>query len=301
MAAGKAALRAALDDSYALTTTERVDLIGMTSLVELGTLDPAALGRAGQLLADAGSSPDDQQAAALSAVVDIDLQYGRCEEAEDVSVRLGELIGSTTQWLAADHHGQRARLAALRGDEPAVRAALADALSAADGLGAARRFRLRLTLAEVLLAVDDAGSAYEQVSRDLRELAQGSPEARRKAPILDVPLAEAMRRLGRPGATAVLREGLAALRADWQGEIVLGGVLVAAAVRQDAGDTATAGELATEWQRLRLTLGLPVPPAYRRTAVELGLDLGPADPSQARAAVAEMDALLARASRAVGG
>ncbi|HEY6747457.1 MAG TPA: helix-turn-helix domain-containing protein [Mycobacteriales bacterium] len=299
MAAGQAQLRAALEDADALTTAERIDLIGMTSLVELGTLDPAVLGRTDRLLAEAASCPDDHHAAALSVVVDIELQYGRTQRAEAVSAELGALVRRVAGWLTADHHGQRARLAALRGDEPAARAALADALATADGLGAARRFRLRLTLADVLLALDAGPDTYEHVRADLRALAGGSPEDRRKAPVLNVPLAEAMRRLGRPGAAAVLREGLTALRSDRQGEIVLGGVLVAAAIRAGRGDTGTAAALAAEWQRLRLTLGLPVPPAYRRTARELGLDLTAGDPGSARPAGPEMDALLTRATDAV--
>ncbi|HST65204.1 MAG TPA: AAA family ATPase, partial [Mycobacteriales bacterium] len=299
MQVAQAQLRAALRDSAALTTPERLDLIGMTSLVELGTLDPAALGRADQLLAEAASCPDDHHAAALSVVVDIELQYGRVARAAAVSVELGALVERAAGWLAADHHGQRARLAAWRGDEPGVWAALAAAQATADGLGAARRFRLRLTLGEVLLAVD-AADTCEHLGRDLRELVRGSPEARRKAPVLNVPLAEALRRQGRRAeAAAALRAGLTALRSDRQGEIVLGGVLVAAAVRQDAGDTATAAELAAEWQRVRLLLGLPVPPAYRRTAGELGLSLAGADPARARPAGPEMDALLARATDAV--
>lgn len=299
MAIAQDQLRAALRDADALTTAERLDLIGMTSLVELGTLDPAVLGRADQLLGEAASCPDDHHAAALSVVVDIELQYGRVDRAAAVSVELGALVRRAAGWLAADHHGQRARLAALRGDEPAARAALADALATADGLGAARRFRLRLTVAEVLLALDAGPDTVEQIRADLRALAAGSPEDRRKAPVLNVPLAEALRRLGRPEAAAALREGLTALRSDRQGEIVLGGVLVAAAIRADRGDTATAAGLAAEWQRLRLTLGLPVPPAYRRTARELGLDLTAADPGSARPAGPEMDALLTRATDAV--
>lgn len=301
MAVAQVQLRAALRDAGALTTAERLDLIGMTSLVELGTLDPAVLGRADQLRTEAASCPDDHHAAALSVVVDIELQYGRVERAAAVSAELGELVGQVAGWLAADHHGQRARLAALRGDGPAARAALADALATADGLGAARRFRLRSTLAEVLLAVDAGADTCAHILGDLHELAAGSPEARRKAPILKVPLAEALRRLGRPGAAAALRDGLTALRSDRQGELVLGGVLVAAAIRQDLGDTGTAAGLGAEWQRLRLTLGLPVPPAYRRTARELGLDLTAPDPAGARPAGPEMDALLTRAIEAVSG
>lgn len=301
MAGAQAELRAALRDADALTTAERLDLIGMTSLVELGTLDPAVLGRADQLLTEAAYCPDDHHAAALSVVVDIELQYGRASRAAAVSAELGEVVGQVAGWLAADHHGQRARLAALRGDGPAARAAMADALATADGLGAARRFRLRLTLAEVLLAVDAGADTCAHILGDLHELAAGSPEARRKAPVLKVPLAEALRRVGRPGAAAALREGLTALRSDRQGEIVLGGVLVAAASRQDLGDTGTAAGLAAEWQRLRLTLGLPVPPAYRRTARELGLDLTAPDPARARPAGPEMDALLTRAIEAVSG
>jgi predicted ATPase len=301
MAPAQTQLRAALADADALTTAERLDLIGMTSLVELGTLDPAVLGRTGPLLAEAASCPDDHHAVALSVVVDIELQYGRVEPAAVVSAELGVLVARVAGWLTADHHGQRARLAALRGDGPAARAALADALATADGLGAARRLRLRLTLAEVLLAVDAGAETEEHIQADLRALAGGAPEARRKAPVLKVPLAEAMRRLGRPGAATALREGLTALRSDRQGEIVLGGVLVAAAIRRDRGDTATAAALAAEWQRLRFTLGLPVPPAYRRTARELGLDLSAPDPALARPAAAELDALLTRATDAVSG
>jgi predicted ATPase len=294
-------LRAALADADALTTAERLDLIGMTSLVELGTLDPQVLERAAPLLADATAIPDDHHAAALSVAVDIDLQYGRIEHAQAVSDQLGELVRGAAAWLAGDYHGQRARLAALRRDEPAARAALADALATADGLGAARRFRLRTTVADVLLAVDAPADAYDQICGDLEVLAAESPESRRKAPILKVPLAEAMRRLELPGAEAVLREGLIALRKDWLGETVLGAVLVTAALLADRGDRATAAGLAAEWQRLRLALGLPVPPAYRRTAAGLELDLVTPDPAQARPAVAEMERLMIRAATALRG
>jgi predicted ATPase/DNA-binding XRE family transcriptional regulator len=299
MAAGHAQLRAALADADALTAAERLDMIGMISLVEIGTLDPAALGRAAQLVAGAAACPDDHHAAALSVATDIELQYGRVEEAEAISARLDELLRRAAGWLAADHHGQQARLAALRGDGPAAREALRAATATAESLGAARRFRLRLTIAEVLLAVDAAQDAYDHVTGELRTLAGGAPEMRTKAPILKVPMAEALRRLGRPGAAAALREGLATLRADKQGEVSLAGVLIAAAILRDDGDTAAAAELAADWQRLRLALGLPVPAPYRRTVADLGLDPVAPDPSRARPAGPELDALLSRAARAV--
>jgi predicted ATPase/DNA-binding XRE family transcriptional regulator len=298
-AGGHAQLRAALADADALNPEERLDILVMLALVESRTLDPAAFGRAGQLLAASTSCSGDELAAALSTIVDIELLYGRPEQAAPVTERVGELVGTSCAWLAGSYHGQCAELAALRGDESTARAAVAAALATAGDLSTARRMRLRVAIAEVLLALDAPEETIEHVTVQLAELAGTVPEMRPKAPMLRVPMAEAMRRLGRPGAEAALRAGMEAALADRQLILGLAGVLVAAAVRQDAGDAAGAAELARDWQRVRTRLGLPVPAAYRRTAADLGLDQVAPDPSRARPAGPELDAVLARAVRSV--
>ena len=126
-AGGHAQLLAALADADALDPEERLDVLGMLTLVEIRTLDPAAFGRAGQLLGATASCAGDHLAAGLSTVVDIELLYGRAEQAEPVAARVGELVRTSCSWLAGSYHGQCAELAALRGDEPAARAALAAA------------------------------------------------------------------------------------------------------------------------------------------------------------------------------
>jgi len=151
----------------------------------------------------------------------------------------------------------------------------------------------------VLLALDAPDEAYAHVSAELPALSAAGPELHRKAGALQLPMAEALRRLGRPDAAAALRSGLSAARASRLLGVGLAGTLVTAAVLQDAGDSAAAAELAAGWQQVRLTLGLPVPAAYRQAARDLDLDLTPGDPVRARAAGADLEALLSRAVRAV--
>ena len=294
---GLAQLQAGLADAAALTADERLDLLGMTAQVENSLLDPAAVARADQLVAaTAGGPPGDQLAAALGTAVQIDLDWGRLDRAAAGCDRVAELVRTTSGWLAAGHQAQRAELAAQRGEVVAAREALRQAVAAATGIGPARWSRLRMTVAEVLLALDSPEAAYEHTSVALRAPEAEAPELHRRTQALQVPRAEALRRLGRPGAAAALRAGLEAVRADRLLGVGLAAVLVTAAVGQDAGD-ATAAELAADWQRVRLALGRPVPVGYRAAARDLGLDLAAGDPLRARPAAAELADLLDRAAR----
>lgn len=292
-------LAAAVADADALTPAERTDMLGMLGLLEVGLLDPTALTRADQLAAVAvGCAPGDELAAALSTLVQIELVWGRPERAAAAQVRLGELVATTSGWLTAGYHGQRAVLATQLGDVPAARAALAAALAAADGLNAPRRLSLHVALVEVLLAIDDPEAAYA-LAIEMPAAVAAVPEVRRKAPLRQVPGAEALRRLGKPGAAAALREGLDAARAVRTLDVGLSGVLVAAAVLRGHGDTSTAQDLAADWQQVRLGLGLPVPPAYRAAVRDLGLDPTPGDHTRARPDLAGIESLLTRAAAAV--
>jgi predicted ATPase/DNA-binding XRE family transcriptional regulator len=281
-------LQAALPDLDALAPDERLDVLGMVTLVESSLVDPAALARADQVMAESAAIDGDQLAASLAGYVDTELQWHRLDRAEAAMERIGPLVRSTCGWLAATYHGQRAELAVRRGDPATARAALVEAAATADALGTARRFRLRLTVADVLLELDAPAEALARVDRDLAELSRAGPDQRRWAPVLQVPRAEALRRLGRPGAAEALRAGLAASLADRRWVTAFAGALVAAAVLDD-------GELAARWQRVRHTLGLPVPIGYRSAAADAGLDLDGPGPAAARAAPDELDALVRHA------
>ena len=293
-----AQLLAAYADADALTVDERLDIVGMLLQTEGRLLDPAAPGRADQLLAQIGPCSDDQLAASLEAIVTVDLLWDRWDRMDALLAQLGELVGTVCGWLTTGYQLQRAQVAARRGDGPTARAALDEAAAALDGTSPGRWFGYRKSMAEVLLSLDAAADAHALVAAQLPILGR-IPDLGWKAPLLHVPMAEAMRRLGLPGSAGALRLGLEVARADRMVPTALNAVLVAAAALTDAGDTSAGGELAASWQQVRRTIGLPVPDPYRRTALDLGLDVSTPCPAPGRAAAAELEALGRRALAAL--
>ena len=246
------------------------------------TLDLAAFGRAGQLLAATASCAGDQLAAGLSTVVDIELLYGRAEQAEPVVARVGELVrtscpGSPAATTASAPSWRRCAVTSRRPGWRWPRRCPPRATSATPA-GCGCGWRWPRCCSPSRRGRGDGGARDHPAGRAGRDRAGDAAEGADAAGAHGRGAAPA----GRPGAGAALRAGMEAAVADRQPILALAGVLVAAAVRQDAGDRAGAAELAAQWQRVRTGLGLPVPAAYRRTAADLGLDPVAPDPSRAR-------------------
>lgn len=289
-------LQQALADADALRPHQRLDLLAMTTMVELGQLDPRALDRARLLVLPAPGVDDDIRAVAASTAAQVGLYWGHTDEVAAALDLLDPLVDSTCRWLAPTRHGMRALLAVQQGDPLQAEAELVKAHGAVSpGAGPARRFEMGRLTSEVLLALGRPEEAYEQVGAEMHALLSEYPEMRRAFFSLRVPMAEALRLRGDlDGAVAELREGMEAALATRSLRIGLPGVLVTAAVAAERGDPAAAAELGLGCQRIRVELGLPVPLAYHQAALTAGLRPVPPSPDPVDRGD-EIEALLARA------
>jgi predicted ATPase/DNA-binding XRE family transcriptional regulator len=289
-------LQQALDDADSLRPHQRLDLLAMVTVVELGQLDPRAMDRARQLVRPAPEVDDDIRAVAASTAAQVALYWADTTAATAALDLLDPLVESTCRWLTPTRHGMRALLAVHQGDPDRADAELTKAHGAVSpSAGPARRFELGRLASEVLLALGRPDEAYEQVTVEMNALLSEYPEMRQAFCSLRVPMAEALRLRGDLDRAAVqLRSGLAAALATRSFRIGLPGVLVTAALAASRGDRAAAAEFGAGWQHVRVRLGLPLPVAYRPAVEAVGLPVAP--PAQhPRHSGEEMEDLMDRA------
>ncbi|HEU5472933.1 MAG TPA: hypothetical protein VFV67_19995 [Actinophytocola sp.] len=135
----------------------------------------------------------------------------------------------------------------------------------------------RRVIALFYLASGQVDTACRFLEQAWAELRATYPPLASRLVYLQILLAEAQRRSGRPAAARrTLCGGFTAATGRSQFKLTFTGVLEAALIAADLGDEAASQELALRWDTLRRELGLPVPIGFADAAARtLGLDPAP--------------------------
>ncbi|GAA4017158.1 hypothetical protein GCM10022247_45490 [Allokutzneria multivorans] len=275
----------------------RANMITARSLL----LDPVVLEEIPEVVVEALVSDREESLIVLSAASSALLGWGYYDEANELcdsyvrraivldrpespvqqSIRIEALLGrgdwETARSLATRLHGE-----------------LPDVPHAAEHQGPLR------ALAFTYLAGGEVERAARLVSETMAWLATVPRAVASRYSVLEVLHADLLRRRGElKSAVEVLRAVLD--RDDGQDRSRLTGVLVAALIARDRGDTRDADRLARLWDGLRHGRGLPEPLGFTGQLDGLGLGGPPLEPlpTDVRAGIAEAAAYCAQGSRKI--